>query len=211
MSGKGECAVQTPREIREAAIRSTLVELTGASDSDRGLIDIYRGYGDAEKRDRAMRLYLVEDKTIDEIAEIVGVPGRTVTAWAYVGKWSQPLAMEVAMRQEEESIRLARLRILRRQKAIRKQLDSAQMVREKVEDDLDDMSAKTAAEALKAAADIENRALGLSESGRTELMDREEKKESERNGSKTPLVFVIRNGSGSGIPTLRKEGEVIDV
>ena len=161
---------QSAREIREAALRSTLIELTGVPDADAKLAQIYAGYSDAEKRDRALDLYVVDGKSIDEIANIVGVPERTVAAWAYVGKWNQPVMMEMSVRQQEEAMQLARLRVRQRRAVIQKQLDSAQMVRDKVENELDNMSAKSAAEALKAAADIENRALGMSESGRTDFM-----------------------------------------
>lgn len=203
---------QTGREVREAALRSSLIELTGSPDADARLVQVYRGYEDAEKRDQAMRLYVEACCPIDEIARKVGVPERTVTAWAYVGKWSQPVIMEMSMRQQQEAAQLALLRVRQRRSVIQKQLDSAQMVRDKVENELDGMSAKSAAEALKAAADIENRALGMSESGRTDFMERQEEKKREESG-KTPLVFVVQNRTGSGIPTLRKagEGEVIDV
>ena len=202
---------QSAREIREAALRSTLIELTGVPDADAKLAQIYAGYSDAEKRDRALDLYVVDGKSIDEIANIVGVPERTVAAWAYVGKWNQPVMMEMSVRQQEEAMQLARLRVRQRRAVIQKQLDSAQMVRDKVENELDNMSAKSAAEALKAAADIENRALGMSESGRTDFMEKEDEKRKREDSGKVPLVFVIKNGSGSGIPTLRKGGEVIDV
>ena len=202
---------QSAREIREAALRSTLIELTGVPDADAKLAKVYAGYSDAEKRDRALDLYVVDGKSIDEIADIVGVPERTVAAWAYVGKWNQPVMMEMSVRQQEEAMQLARLRVRQRRAVIQKQLDSAQMVRDKVENELDNMSAKSAAEALKAAADIENRALGMSESGRTDFMEKEDEKRKREDSGKVPLVFVIKNGSGSGIPTLRKGGEVIDV
>ena len=202
---------QSAREIREAALRSTLIELTGVPDADAKLAQVYAGYSDAEKRDRALDLYVVDGKSIDEIADIVGVPERTVAAWAYVGKWNQPVMMEMSVRQQEEAMQLARLRVRQRRAVIQKQLDSAQMVRDKVENELDNMSAKSAAEALKAAADIENRALGMSESGRTDFMEKEDEKRKREDSGKVPLVFVIKNGSGSGIPTLRKGGEVIDV
>ena len=201
---------QSAREIREAALRSTLIELTGVPDADAKLAQVYAGYSDAEKRDRALDLYVVDGKSIDEIADIVGVPERTVAAWAYVGKWNQPVMMEMSVRQQEEAMQLARLRVRQRRAVIQKQLDSAQMVRDKVENELDNMSAKSAAEALKAAADIENRALGMSESGRTDFMGKEDEQKHEDSG-KVPLVLDIKNGSGSGIATLRKGGEVIDV
>lgn len=192
---------------REDALRSRVVALTGSPDGDRALAELYEGYEDEEKRRRALELYVKEDKAFEEIAAKLGVPERTVAAWAYVGKWTHAAMADVSVRLEDEAVQLARLRLSQRRSIIQKQLDSAQLVREKVEDELDGMSAKSAAEALKAVADIEARALGMSESGSTETEGPARKVE-----GKVPLVAVFM-GNASGIPTLRKapEGETVDV
>lgn len=192
---------------REDALRSRVVALTGSPDGDRALAELYEGYEDEEKRRRALELYVKEDKAFEEIAAKLEVPERTVAAWAYVGKWTHAAMADVSVRLEDEAVQLARLRLSQRRSIIQKQLDSAQLVREKVEDELDGMSAKSAAEALKAVADIEARALGMSESGSTETEGPAGKAE-----GKVPLVAVFM-GNASGIPTLRKapEGETVDV
>ena len=192
---------------REDALRSRVVALTGSPDGDRALAELYEGYEDEEKRRRALELYVKEDKAFEEIAAKLGVPERTVAAWAYVGKWTHAAMADVSVRLEDEAVQLARLRLSQRRSIIQKQLDSAQLVREKVEDELDGMSAKSAAEALKAVADIEARALGMSESGSTGTGGPARKAE-----GKVPLVAVFM-GNASGIPTLRKapEGETVDV
>lgn len=192
---------------REDALRSRVVALTGSPDGDRALAELYEGYEDEEKRRRALELYVKEDKAFEEIAAKLGVPERTVAAWAYVGKWTHAAMADVSVRLEDEAVQLARLRLSQRRSIIQKQLDSAQLVREKVEDELDGMSAKSAAEALKAVADIEARALGMSESGSTETEGPARKAE-----GKVPLVAVFM-GNASGTPTLRKapEGETVDV
>lgn len=192
---------------REDALRSRVVALTGSPDGDRALAELYEGYEDEEKRRRALELYVKEDKPFEEIAAKLEVPERTVAAWAYVGKWTHAAMADVSVRLEDEAVQLARLRLSQRRSIIQKQLDSAQLVREKVEDELDGMSAKSAAEALKAVADIEARALGMSESGSTETEGPARKAE-----GKVPLVAVFM-GNASGIPTLRKapEGETVDV
>lgn len=192
---------------REDALRSRVVALTGSPDGDRALAELYEGYEDEEKRRRALELYVKEDKAFEEIAAKLEVPERTVAAWAYVGKWTHAAMADVSVRLEDEAVQLARLRLSQRRSIIQKQLDSAQLVREKVEDELDGMSAKSAAEALKAVADIEARALGMSESGSTETEGPARKAE-----GKVPLVAVFM-GNASGIPTLRKapEGETVDV
>ena len=192
---------------REDALRSRVVALTGSPDGDRALAELYEGYEDEEKRRRALELYVKEDKAFEEIAAKLEVPERTVAAWAYVGKWTHAAMADVSVRLEDEAVQLARLRLSQRRSIIQKQLDSAQLVREKVEDELDGMSAKSAAEALKAVADIEARALGMSESGSTETEGPARKAE-----GKVPLVAVFM-GNASGTPTLRKapEGETVDV
>ena len=192
---------------REDMLRSRVVALTGSPDGDRALAELYEGYEDEEKRRRALELYVREDKSFEEIAAKLEVPERTVAAWAYVGKWTHAAMADVSVRLEDEAVQLARLRLSQRRSIIQKQLDSAQLVREKVEDELDGMSAKSAAEALKAVADIEARALGMSESGSTETDGPARKAE-----GKVPLVAVVR-GNAAGIPTLRKapEGETVDV
>ena len=192
---------------REDALRSRVVALTGSPDGDRALAELYEGYEDEEKRRQALELYVKEDKSFEEIAAKLEVPERTVAAWAYVGKWTHAAMADVSVRLEDEAVQLARLRLSQRRSIIQKQLDSAQLVREKVEDELDGMSAKSAAEALKAVADIEARALGMSESGSTETEGPARKAE-----GKVPLVAVFM-GNASGIPTLRKapEGETVDV
>ena len=192
---------------REDMLRSRVVALTGSPDGDRALAELYEGYEDEEKRRQALELYVKEDKSFEEIAAKLEVPERTVAAWAYVGKWTHAAMADVSVRLEDEAVQLARLRLSQRRSIIQKQLDSAQLVREKVEDELDGMSAKSAAEALKAVADIEARALGMSESGSTETEGPARKTE-----GKVPLVAVFM-GNASGIPTLRKapEGETVDV
>lgn len=195
------------RAIREDILRNQMVELTGAADGDSAVAEIFSKYGDEELRRRALDRYVKDGRTISEIAKELDVPERTVAAWAFVGKWNQPVAMELAVRQEEEAIQLARLRIRQRRDIVQKQLDSAQMVRDKVTDELDQMSAKTAAEALKAAADIEARALGMSESGRTDFMEKSDEEKKRKAGEKVPLVVVVQNASGSGIPVLGKKPE----
>jgi hypothetical protein len=168
---------------------------------------MYEGYEDEEKRRQALELYVKDGLAFESIATRLEVSERTVAAWAYVGKWTHAAMADVSVRLEDEAVQLARLRLSQRRDIVKKQLDSAQLVREKVEEELDNMSAKSAAEALKAVADIEARALGMSESGSTEIESPVKKAE-----SKVPLVAVFM-GNASGIPTLRKapEGETVDV
>lgn len=192
---------------REDVLRSRVVALTGSPDGDRALAELYEGYEDEEKRRQALELYVKESRAFEEIAAKLEVPERTVAAWAFVGKWTRAAMADVAVRLEDEAVQLARLRLTQRRGIIQKQLDSAQMVREKIEEELDKMSAKSAAEALKAVADVEARALGMSESGKTETEERQQSKE-----EKKQALVVVFPGNAAGIPVLRKGGEeAVDV
>ena len=192
---------------REDVLRSRVVALTGSPDGDRALAELYEGYEDEEKRRQALELYVKESRAFEEIAAKLEVPERTVAAWAFVGKWTRAAMADVAVRLEDEAVQLARLRLNQRRGIIQKQLDSAQLVREKIEDELDRMSAKSAAEALKAVADVEARALGMSESGKTETEERQQSKD-----EKKQALVVVFPGNAAGIPVLRKGSEeAVDV
>lgn len=180
---------------REALVREELLELAATGDADQALAELYDGYLDQQKRRKALRLYLVERKSFDEIAEAVGVPPRTVSMWSYNGKWDTALRREIRVEQEHSLLQLTSMRTKRRAAAAKEQLDAAKEVRETALDQLREgnVSVKSAAEAIKSAADTEARILGISESG---AFDRGEKSEDEKakEGGKTPLVQIFQGG-----------------
>lgn len=186
---------------RAEELRVRASEVLCEPDADKAVAELYPGYCNPEKRKTAMTLFVVEQKAISEVAKIVGVPERTVSMWSYDGKWIDLVEKELAVRQAQSRVELARLRADRRAKVAKAQLDAAEMIRDKVTGELNDMSAKSAAEALKSAADVEARILGIKETGETaEASSSEEKKKAD---GKVPLVVVFNN-TASGIPTLRR-------
>lgn len=192
-----------PNTVREEEVKDELMELTGSDTADEAFVELYEGYDDAEKRHRALRMYVVERKTFEQISKALDVPQRTVSMWAYNGRWDVTLRREINVEQEHSLLQLTRLRNDRREKAAIEQLDSAKVVRDKVLSQLaeDRVSVKSAAEALKSAADVEARILGIAESG---ALDRGEKSEAEKQqaaGGKTPLVAIFN--SGDGLPPIK--------
>lgn len=181
---------------REALVREELLELAGGGDADQALAALYEGYLDKPKRLKALRLYLVDRKSLDEIAEAVGVPPRTVAMWSYNGRWDVALRREIRVEQEHSLLQLTSMRTGRRAGAAKEQLDAAKEIRDTALEQLrsGDTSIRSAAEAVKSAADTEARVLGISESG---AFDRGEESEGEKSGGaggKTPLVQIFQGG-----------------
>ncbi len=187
-------------------------DLTGETDADEGLLDLYEGYSDPVLRRRALELYVKDQKSVDEVAKALSVPVGTVEMWAYNGKWNKAASHSISVRAQEEARGLAALRIRVRRPIIESQLEGAKRVRERVMRDMESLSVKSAAEALKAAADVEARALGMSESGVVADVDQELDGATGKKGAdaKVPLVLVVNTGSASGILPVRRPGETID-
>ena len=192
----------TVSESRNATLKATAVELTGDLDGDQAVAELYPSYADAEKRKTAMVLYVTEQTPVAETAHRVGVPERTVSMWAYNYGWDRLLRQELAARQTQSVMELARVRAERRTKIVTEQLEQAQELRVKAIEQLEagETSVKSATEAWAAAAKVEHTLTGLSEAGTVASLDGEdaEKKKSE---GKQPLVMVFQGGS---LPPIRK-------
>ena len=189
-------------ENREALLRSTAAELTGDPDADKAVAELYPHYADAEKRKLAMLLYVTKGRAIRDVAGELDVPERTVSMWAYTFGWDRLLKNELAARQAQSVMELAKVRAEKRTQIVSEQLEQAKQLRdvaiEKLEND--ETSIKSATEAWAAAAKVEHTLTGLSEAGTVASLDGEdpEKKKSE---GKTPLVMVFQGG---GLAPIRR-------
>ena len=186
---------------REAVLRSVAADMTGdPASADKAVAEWYPGYADAEKRAVARDMFIA-GSAIAEISKKVGVPDRTVAQWMYVNGWDRLVKNELAARQAASAIELARIRADRRAKVAREQLDAAGAVRDAALDRMrsGDVGVKSAAEALKSAADVEARILGVSESGALDDTASGDAEKAKKEG-KAPLVVVF-NG---GLPPVRK-------
>lgn len=186
---------------REAVLKSVAAEMTGnPADADKAVAEWYPGYADAEKRAIARDMFIA-GATIETIAKKVGVPDRTVAQWMYVNGWDRLVKNELAAKQAASAIELARIRAERRARVAQEQLEAAGAVRDEALTQLraGDVGVKSAAEALKSAADVEARILGVSESGALDDSASGDSDKAKKEG-KTPLVVVF-NG---GLPPVRK-------
>ena len=192
-----------PEESREAVMRSTAVELTGNVDADKAVAELYPGYADAEMRKKAMMLCVVDGYLFGEAAEKVGVPERTVSRWAYDFGWDRLLRQELAAKQSQSVLELAKVRAERRTVIVAEQMKQAKKLRDKAMKQLEDgeVSVKSAAEAWTAAAKVEHTLTGLSEAGTVANLDGENPVDFKEGKGKQPLVVVFQNGS---LPPVRR-------
>lgn len=191
---------ETVEANREDLMKAAAADLTGNPDSDSAVAELYPGYSDPDRRKKAMTAYVTEDRSIEEIARLVDVPCRTVSMWIYNGQWDELAKKELAVRQSQSILDLARFRAERRLEIAKEQIEQAKMIRDTAADRIqnDEGSLKSNTEAWAAASKIEHTLVGMSESG--DIASITEKKEDKDSKGKTPLVVVF-NG---GLPPVRK-------
>ena len=188
-------------ESREALLKSTAAELTGDPDADKAVAELYPHYADAEKRKLAMLFYVTQGRAIKDVAGELGVPERTVSMWAYTFGWDRLLRQELAARQTQSVMELAKVRAERRTQIVEEQLEQARQLREAAIEKLenDEASVKSATEAWAAAAKVEHTLTGLSEAGTVASLDGEDPEKKKAEG-KQPLVMVFQGG----LPPIRR-------
>ena len=189
-------------ENREALLKSTAAELTGDPDGDKAVAELYPSYADAEKRKSAMVAYVTRGLDIRAVASLVGVPERTVSIWAYNFGWDRLLKQELAARQTQSVMELAKVRAEKRTQIVNEQLAQAKRLRDTAIEKLNEgeTSVKSATEAWAAAAKVEHTLAGLSEAGTVANLDGEDPEKKKAEG-KQPLVAVI---VGGGLPPIRR-------
>lgn len=189
-------------ESRHELLRAVASEITGEPDADRAVAELYVGYADAEKRKAAMLAYVTEGLPIPDIAARVGVPERTVSMWAFDCGWDRLVKNELAARQAQSVMELARVRAERRTKVVEEQLAQSERLRETAIEKLknDETSVKAASEAWAAAAKVEHTLIGLSEAGTVADLDGDAPGKKGADG-KQPLVMVFQGG---GLPPVRR-------
>ena len=189
-------------ENREALLKSTAAELTGDPDGDKAVAALYPSYADAEKRKSAMVAYVTKGLDIRAVASLVGVPERTVSIWAYNFGWDRLLKQELAARQTQSVMELAKVRAEKRTQIVNEQLEQAKRLRDTAIEKLNEgeTSVKSATEAWAAAAKVEHTLAGLSEAGTVANLDGEDPEKKKAEG-KQPLVAVI---VGGGLPPIRR-------
>lgn len=185
---------------REDLMRAAAADITGNPDADAAVAELYPGYSDPDRRKKAMTAFVVDGLDIEKVASLVEVPARTVSMWIYNGKWDELAKKELAVRQSQSILDLARFRAEQRLKVAKEQAEQAKMIRDTAADKIrnEEGSIKSNTEAWAAASKIEHTLVGMGESG--DVSDIMEKKEDEKDKGKTPLVMIF-NG---GLPPVRK-------
>lgn len=189
-------------ENREALLKSTAAELTGDPDADKAVAELYPSYADAEKRKLAMVAYVSQGRSIKDVAGELGVPERTVSMWAYTFGWDRLLKAELAARQAQSVMELAKVRAERRTQIVNEQLEQAKQLRDTAikKLDNDEVSVKSATEAWAAAAKVEHTLVGVSEAGTVANLEGEDPDAKKAEG-RQPLVAVV---VGGGLPPIRR-------
>ena len=180
--------------------RSASASLTGSPDADVDIATMYPGYSDQDRRRKARTAYVVESRSIEDVAKLVDVPCRTVSMWIYDEQWDELVRKELAVQRSRSILELERFRTQQRLNVAKEQSEQAKEIRNAamISIRLGQGSLKNNTEAWAAAAKVEQTAVGMGESGTVADLTKQDGKNDE-NG-KRPLV-VIYNG---GLPPVRR-------
>jgi hypothetical protein len=140
--------------ITTAPVREVRSELTGAKYP-------------IEKFQHAYRLFMLEDMNVDQIVEATGLPRIVILDFSMRNQWADRKAKliheQVKMLEVESRLRQA----VRKSDVIERQLDNAKKIAAKAAKEAEEASSvrdlKGAAEAFKAASDVEARAVGIAD------------------------------------------------
>lgn len=158
---------------------------------------MYPSYSDEGKRSEALNILITKGLTIEEVAHEINVPVRTVEIWAYSGDWATLMKCGAQARREIEKVYLSNLRTAKRIPILKEQFESAHKLRDAGKEMLENAETardnEVAAGMLKAASDIEVRALGIGESGAV-TEDSAKKSDADSKEGKQPLVVVFNGG-----------------
>lgn len=196
-----------PRQIeenREDLLKTKASELLGEPDADAAVVQLYPDFEDSDKRKRAMSIVVADGRSIEDAAEAVGVPARTVAMWSYAGRWSDLVKSEIKARHEASLMQLARKRAEKRARVAEQQLEQAAEIRDAAMTQIREKGVTMSSQsAWTAAAKTEQTLLGMSESGTVAGVDSEGEtdKSKSKDGGKQPLVFVF---PGGGLPPARR-------
>ena len=152
---------------------------------------------------------------LKDIALEIEIELRTVLRWADVGDWVKRRQGVEDVLIEQEAQDLNRIRVEKRQEALKRQIAISDAILDKVGKAVSDdeifykpSELKMLGEAMRNVTEAQHKALGLGQSGETPGSAKQ--KEDDGAKDKPPLVVVVRGG---GLPDIRQsDGQtVIDV
>lgn len=187
----------------DTAVEVAEAELVKSKEEELGTdLALYPGYEDMDKRQKAKVLFVVEGHKAADIAMKLNIPERTVMMWIYNERWDSLVRKEIAVRDVQAKLELARIRAEKRNVVAAEQLEQAREIREEAMGSVRDGHVKAGTEAWAAAAKVEQTILGIKEGGDLASVDGKSEENKDGEGKKQPLVVVI---NGGGLPGMRRQ------
>lgn len=186
----------TAVEVAEAELVKSKEEELGAD------LALYPGYEDMDMRQKAKVLFVVDGKKAAEIAVKLNIPERTVMMWIYNERWDSLVRKEIAVRDVQAKLELARIRAEKRNVVAAEQLEQAKEIRDQAVAAVKEGHLKGGADAWASAAKVEQTILGIKEGGDLASVDGKQEGQGEGGDKKQPLVVIV---NGGGLPGARRQ------
>lgn len=192
--GQLAMASSDPAVFVDNSIEEAEAQLIATKEEELGTdLELYPGYENMDKRQKAKRLFVVEQLPTDVIARRVGVPERTVSMWIYNERWDSVVRKSLMVQDMQSRLELARIRAGTRNRVALEQLEQAKKIRQEALKAVGEGKLKGATDAWAQATKVEQTILGIKEGGDIASVD--SKSEEENSSSKKqPLVVVFNNG-----------------
>lgn len=161
---------------------------------------VFPGLYNSEAQREAYRLFMTERADVKDIVTAVEVPLITVLEWIRLGAWAKRRSKLLAVQEQTEAQLIAKERIEKRRQVLEEQAAVGKKLRETAEAMIDQVDntqgLKNLGETIKAATDVEARALGIDDRGATVSEDQDDA----AGAGKAPLVVIVQGG---GLPQVR--------
>lgn len=178
------------------SVETADTELVQTKEEELGAdLALYPGYEDMDKRQKAKTMFVVEALKSAQIAQKLNIPERTVVMWIYNDRWDSLVRKEIAVRDMQAKLELARIRAEKRNVIAGEQLEQAKLIRNEAIKAVEGGKIKGGTDAWAAAAKVEQTILGIKEGG--EIASTDGKSDDDEKGDKNkkqPLVVVFNNG-----------------
>lgn len=183
-----------PAVVVDHSIEEAEAQLVAVKEEELGTdLELYPGYEDMDKRQKAKHLFIVDQLPTRTIATRIGVPERTVTMWVYNERWDSVVRKSLMVQDMQSRLELAKLRADSRNRVALEQLEQAKKIRQAAIKAVDEGRLKGATDAWAQATKVEQTILGIKEGGDIASVDGKSEEENS-SSKKQPLVVVFNNG-----------------
>lgn len=190
-------ANSVPQTMPDTAVETADANLAKSKEEELGMdLELYPHYEDMDMRQKAKRLFIVESKTVAEISKATGAPERTIAMWVYNERWDSLVKKELAVRDMQAKLALAKIRVEQRNTVALEQLEQAKAIRDRAVEAVRGGAVKGGTDAWAAAAKVEQTILGIKEGGDLASVAgaTEEDEDKKSEGGKKPLVVIFNGG-----------------